>query len=573
MAPETDTTLAKGDAAPAQEGLDGAVGLALSGGGYRAAAFHLGTLHYLHRVGLLKQLRMLSTVSGGTFVGAKYAVSLADKVPFLDFFRDFYVFLQDTDLVKLVAERIGRNRGGVPSRRYDLITAAAQTYAETFLKDPQTGQSYLFAKILDANFGLEEISFNTTEFRHGKAFRFRRSGNPLAWVGNRYLAIPPAEAGSLRLADIVAASSCFPGGFEPLAFPDDFVWPGGKIPAAVREIFADADGQPRPVALMDGGVYDNQGIESLVAAEEDLKTKLGLLIVSDVALKHSEHHLLPAGPRVVSPTMAQARLLTLGLFWGCLLSVGLLSWQLLRRAWAGPGYAWDQLLCGVPLVVAGSTALWMWWLRRFIRFRVLPHLPDLGSMDLKDLRRLTLDEALYMITVRTTSLFAMTGSVLMERIRSLVYTFVDGETHYGSKRMSNLIHDLSETEPFAALPGIAPPSVLLRNVANAAATMPTTLWFTADHQLSSLVACGQATTCYNLMRFIVRRYGADVAQYPERVATLWAQLSTDWALLLQDSYVFLREDLPQQSFVYPESGKTRVDDVIQAATGVRQFAH
>ncbi|MGA7938035.1 MAG: hypothetical protein WCA35_31085 [Kovacikia sp.] len=40
------------------------IGLALSGGGYRAAAFHLGTLAYLHQIGLLQQLRRLSTVCG-----------------------------------------------------------------------------------------------------------------------------------------------------------------------------------------------------------------------------------------------------------------------------------------------------------------------------------------------------------------------------------------------------------------------------------------------------------------------------------------------------------------------------
>jgi len=198
----------------------------------------------------------------------------------------------------------------------------------------------------------------------------------------------------------------------------------------------------------------------------------------------------------------------------------------------------------VPLLVAGSTALWMWWLRRFIRYRIQPYLPNIDRKTWKDLRRLTLDEALYMITVRTTSLFAMVSSVLMERVRSLVYAFVDGDTRYESKRISNLIHDLTDKEPFTAMPGIAPPSTPLLNVANAAAAMPTTLWFTADYQLPSLVACGQATTCYNLMRFIVRQYGEDRSRYPEQVATLWTQLSADWAALSQDPFVLLREDLP-----------------------------
>jgi Patatin-like phospholipase len=42
-----------------------AIGLALSGGGSRAIAFHLGCLRALHDLGILPQVKVLSTVSGG----------------------------------------------------------------------------------------------------------------------------------------------------------------------------------------------------------------------------------------------------------------------------------------------------------------------------------------------------------------------------------------------------------------------------------------------------------------------------------------------------------------------------
>ena len=67
--------------------------LALPGGGYRAAAFHLGTLAYLDRIKLLPHLKRLSTVSGGTFTGMKYISSLVQRVSFIDFFPGFYVSL------------------------------------------------------------------------------------------------------------------------------------------------------------------------------------------------------------------------------------------------------------------------------------------------------------------------------------------------------------------------------------------------------------------------------------------------------------------------------------------------
>lgn len=49
------------------------IGLALSGGGSRAMAFHLGCLRALDDVGILDQIRVLSTISGGSVIGAYYA--------------------------------------------------------------------------------------------------------------------------------------------------------------------------------------------------------------------------------------------------------------------------------------------------------------------------------------------------------------------------------------------------------------------------------------------------------------------------------------------------------------------
>lgn len=51
------------------------IGLALSGGGYRAAAFHLGTFRCLQRLGILKNVDVISTISGGSLAGAYYALN------------------------------------------------------------------------------------------------------------------------------------------------------------------------------------------------------------------------------------------------------------------------------------------------------------------------------------------------------------------------------------------------------------------------------------------------------------------------------------------------------------------
>ena len=77
----------------------------------------------------------------------------------------------------------------------------------------------------------------------------------------------------------MAASSCIPVGMEPLFFPDDFHWPDdprGHGSRGARErptcseinraLERNLDTQLPNFALMDGGVFDNQGISSTLNA-------------------------------------------------------------------------------------------------------------------------------------------------------------------------------------------------------------------------------------------------------------------------------------------------------------------
>src|SRR6185437_13863599 len=52
------------------------VGLSLSGGGVRSAAFCLGALQALHGAGILKKIDYLSTVSGGGYIGASVSAGM-----------------------------------------------------------------------------------------------------------------------------------------------------------------------------------------------------------------------------------------------------------------------------------------------------------------------------------------------------------------------------------------------------------------------------------------------------------------------------------------------------------------
>ncbi len=58
------------------------LGLSLSGGGYRAAAFHLGTMRALHKMQVLEKIDVLSTISGGSITGAAYCLYKGDYPSF-----------------------------------------------------------------------------------------------------------------------------------------------------------------------------------------------------------------------------------------------------------------------------------------------------------------------------------------------------------------------------------------------------------------------------------------------------------------------------------------------------------
>ena len=194
----------------------GNIALCFSGGGYRATAFHLGVLIFLEQIGLREQVTMLSTVSGGTITGAKYAVSLSRKESFKKFHDDLYQFLLHERLPDEWLKELTNNGAGQKSS--SLIVAAAETYNNKLL-DQAT-----FKEIIDHQneIHLKEIVFNTTELNQGNNFRFRVGKGGL--IGNKNIRLPQSVLSEIRLADVVAASSCFPIGFKPLNFPHEFKW-------------------------------------------------------------------------------------------------------------------------------------------------------------------------------------------------------------------------------------------------------------------------------------------------------------------------------------------------------------
>jgi hypothetical protein len=207
--------------------------LTFSGGGFRAAAFALGTLSLLDRIAfedgtLLDQVSVLSTVSGGTLTGARFTLGKKRNEPFEKIFGSLYDFMSNSRLIKEAIEHLAKDDGWKNGRIRNLITSFADIYDKELFKQAK------FGELMQDNpdYGLKHISFNSTDFDNGLQFRFQWSekilnpseGEPeRGIIGNTFLRVPSLIAKEIRLADIMAASSCFPGGFEPINFPDDFV--------------------------------------------------------------------------------------------------------------------------------------------------------------------------------------------------------------------------------------------------------------------------------------------------------------------------------------------------------------
>jgi predicted acylesterase/phospholipase RssA len=506
----------------------GELALSFSGGGYRAAAFHLGALRLLQRTDLLRDVVALSTVSGGSIVGAAWVLSVLRGQPFGDFDRRFAEFLQKTNVIRDALDNLTEHRKhGRPSYP-SLIRSAARIYARPDLfGDTRLGDIDLSAQAAGGDRPrFREVIFNSTEFRTGVDFRFRRSVNPRAAVGNGYFRVPREVAGRIRVADAVAASSCFPGGFEPLLFPEHFDWPASfPLEKAEEALGPKFDGG---LPLMDGGIWDNQGVDSLVLAFE--RGGAATLVISDVAARNRDIYDFPPAGRRGFVTLRTVSILGWLLFLAAVLSAGLLAWTGIDE-WAQGERGWMQVfLYAVPFAFSAAVAVALGWLRITLdrvqkRLKATIRIPDIW----KDLHKLTVLEAIGMVELRVGSLLALTSSIFMKRIRGLIVSSVYKDPAYEGKRMMNLVYSLDENRPklYEAYPWLEP-SPALRKLATDAEAFPTTLWFDDPKQMEMVARAGEVTLCFILLQFIVEQRAKELANPASPVSGLFARLRQEW---------------------------------------------
>jgi predicted acylesterase/phospholipase RssA len=295
------------DAAGVRSAFIGKVGLALSGGGFRASLYHIGVLARLAELDVLRHVEALSCVSGGSIIGAHYYLELRkllqtktdDQIA-----RDDYI-----DIVQRIERDFltGVQRNIRTRVTADVLTSLKMIFVPNYSRTLRAGELYekeLFSKVQDGAgdgprwlndlfvnpLGLDGkpienftpkyhnwrraakvpiLVLNATTLNTGHNWQFTASwmGEPPGGIdtetdGNyrlrrMYYGDAPKTYQTVRLGYAVAASACVPGIFEPLVFAD--LYPGKKV------------------RLVDGGVHDNQGISSLI------EQGCSVLLVSDAS--------------------------------------------------------------------------------------------------------------------------------------------------------------------------------------------------------------------------------------------------------------------------------------------------
>lgn len=228
------------------------IALALSGGGSRALAFHLGCMRALHDRGVLEKVQVVSAVSGGSVIAGLYVYQQQS-------FESF-----DQTVVRLLQRGLQRDAlrhllsPGLLARvlASNLVARPAATMARLRRKKPPfrrwaSRTDALEAALREVFGALElpevaragvDIVFNACELRTGSAFRF---SNELSggWRSGT------VSNNKISVAHAVTYSAAYPL----------------ILPAIDRE-YSFIDGtstQVKRVVLTDGGVYDNLGISCL----------------------------------------------------------------------------------------------------------------------------------------------------------------------------------------------------------------------------------------------------------------------------------------------------------------------
>jgi len=289
--------------AACESAFTGKIGLALSGGGFRAALYHIGVLAKMAEMDALRKIEALSCVSGGSIIGAHYYLEVrkllqekADeeitKKDYIEIVKrielDFLAGVQTNIRTRVLADPWA-NLKMIFSSNYSRTQRVGELYEEnifSLVKDGEEAESRWLNELVIRPKGEPDafhpkndnwrraakvpiLILNATTLNTGHNWQFTATwmGEPPSSIDSEvdgnyrlrrmYYEDAPEGHKQIRLGHAVAASSCVPGLFEPLALANLYK---GLV-----------------VRLVDGGVYDNQGTSGL------MDEGCNILLVSDAS--------------------------------------------------------------------------------------------------------------------------------------------------------------------------------------------------------------------------------------------------------------------------------------------------
>ena len=529
------------------------IGLTFSGGGYRAATFDLGVLSFLNYIKLddgrtlLDCVRVLTSVSGGSIPALKYMLTRAQGKSVDDMVKELFDFLCNDDLMGMAFQRLSDEKA---NREASSIKIMAEIYDNYLFGNATMGD------IID-NFDkvpVKDYTALATDFDNALPFRFRLTeaqmldGGKESYgvFGNGKNVISRSVVKYITLGEAMACSSCFPSGFEPMMFPDDFrVSQNPEIAPGIKHRFG----------IMDGGVVDNQGIDPLLLADDrmrkyrkddnagdDTRPALDLIIVSDVSSPTMNDGFRPMEQLMPNSIgkLTIGRLCTYGLVGEAIVMLLFVIALLVGNSfWLG---VLTVILVIVTLLNAAGALLKCKMFGAIRKTFVGDRAAFISHMKFATIEALLMN--------RAKSVIMMSSEVFLKRLRQMNYKSIFEDPIYRSRAVSSTIYELGNNKKQTWMSnvknGIIPeelaPSEAMQETTNKAAGMGTTLWFTEaekrDKMPHNLLAAGQYTVCFNLLVQIHRLQQTPDALTPadNLLIVCKPQLLAAWERFKQDPH-------------------------------------
>ena len=521
------------------------IGLTFSGGGYRAATFDLGALSFLNSIRLedgrtlVDCVSALTSVSGGTIPAMKYMLARAHGQAVDEMVGELFDFLCNEDLVVramkgLSAEKANRNASS--------IKMMAGIYDNCLFGNTVIGD------ILD-NFEripVKDYTALATDLDNSLPFRFRLTegrmtdGERISYgaFGNQKHSIGRSVARYITLGEALACSSCFPSGFEPMMYPDDFnVSHREEIAGSIKDRFG----------IMDGGVVDNQGIDPILLAEERMRKyrtdknrtdkALDLVIVSDVTSPYMKGY-EPCAQSLSDGIgkLTIGRLRNYGLIAeAVIIALFVLALVMGSGFWTG---VMSVILAIVTLLNVAGALLKNKMFRAIAKTFIGNNATFISHLKFASIEAMLMN--------RAKSVVMMSSEVFLKRLRQMSYGSIYNDKEWHNRVVSSTIYELRPGERWESMsknrtmPEYLVPSEAMQQNSDRATNMGTTLWFTPEDKAAgvpqALLACGQYTICYNLLDYIekIQADPTNLTEGHDLLVSLKPQLLEAWNRFQRD---------------------------------------